>query len=206
VNPQPTNPKPAETVLSTPYIPNLSHCGIFCRDLAVMKRFYTGVFDMQETDRGVGGTFRYELVFLSGRDDQHHQLVLAGGRGADAPSTVMQLSFKIHTIDHLREARRRALSLGATKMRGLNHGNALSIYCMDPEDNTVEVYLDTPWYVSQPHGDPLDLDETDEAIWAQTERVVRSDPSFMPAQEWAALFAQRSAALRASKADGERQR
>ncbi|MGJ7609695.1 MULTISPECIES: VOC family protein [unclassified Variovorax] len=182
--------------MNEPYIPNLSHCGIFCRDLAVMKRFYTGVFDMQETDRGVGGTFRYELVFLSGRDDQHHQLVLAGGRGADAPSTVMQLSFKIRTIDHLREARRRALSFGATKMRGLNHGNALSIYCMDPEDNTVEVYLDTPWYVSQPHGDPLDLEETDEAIWAQTEGVVRSDPSFMPAEEWAARFAQRSAALR----------
>ena len=96
----------------------------------------------------------------------------------------------------MREARRRALSLGATKMRGLNHGNALSIYCMDPEDNTVEVYLDTPWYVSQPHGDPLDLEDADEAIWAQTERVVRSDPSFMPAQEWAARFAQRSEALR----------
>ena len=184
--------------MSAPYIPNLSHCGIFCRDLVVMKRFYTGVFDMQETDRGIGGTFRYELVFLSGRDDQHHQLVLAGGRAANAPSTVMQLSFKVKTTALVREARGRALSLGATKMRGLNHGNALSIYCMDPEDNTVEVYLDTPWYVSQPHGDPLDLDEADEAIWAQTERVVRSDPSFMPAEEWAARFARRSEALRAA--------
>ena len=96
--------------MTAPYIPNLSHCGIFCRDLAVMKRFYTGVFDMQETDRGVGGTFRYELVFLGGRGDQHHQLVLAGGRAPEAPSTVMQLSFKVATIDHLREARRRGPS------------------------------------------------------------------------------------------------
>ncbi len=182
--------------MNPPYSANLSHCGIFCRDLEVMKSFYTGVFDMQETDRGEGVTFRFEIVFLSGRDDQHHQLVLAGGRGADAPSTVMQLSFKVKTLDHLREARRRALALGATKMRGLNHGNAISIYCMDPEDNTVEVYLDTPWYVSQPHGDPLDLDQDDEAIWAQTERVVRTDPSFMPVSEWAARFAQRSAALK----------
>ena len=69
-------------------------------------------------------------------------------------------------------------------MRGLNHGNALSIYCLDPEDNTVEVYLDTPWYVSQPHGDPLDLDQDDAAIWADTERIVRTDPSFMPVAEW----------------------
>ena len=27
-------------------------------------------------------------------------------------------------------------------------------YFMDPEENLVEVYLDTPWYVAQPHGDP----------------------------------------------------
>ena len=173
--------------MNPPYTANLAHCGIFCRDLEVMKAFYTGVFDMQETDRGEGVTFRFEIVFLS-------------GRGEDAPSTVMQLSFKVQTIDHLREARRRALALGASKMRGLNHGNAISIYCMDPEDNTVEVYLDTPWYVSQPHGDPLDLDQDDEAIWAQTERVVRSDPSFMPVSEWAAQFAERRAALKAGSA------
>jgi catechol-2,3-dioxygenase len=174
-----------------PYAPNLSHCGIFCRDVDLLKAFYCGTFDLQETDRGVGGTFRYDLLFLSGRGDQHHQLVLASGRGADAPSTVMQLSFKVQSIDQLREARRRALALGATAMRGLNHGNALSIYCMDPEGNTVEVYLDTPWYVSQPHGDPLDLDQDDATLWADTERIVRTDPSFMPAIEWAARFAER---------------
>ena len=185
-----------EASMTQPYVPNLSHCGIFCRDLDRMKAFYTGVFDMQETDRGEGVTFRFQIVFLSGRQDQHHQLVLAGGRASDAPSTVMHLSFKVQTLDHLREARRRALALGATQMRGLNHGNALSIYCMDPEDNTVEVYLDTPWYVSQPHGDPLDLDQDDAAIWAQTESVVRTDPSFMPVAEWATRFMQRREMLR----------
>lgn len=175
------------------YAPNLSHCGVFCRDIETMVRFYCGVFDMQETDRGVGFTFPFTIVFLSARGDQHHQLALASSRGADAPSTVMQLSFKVQTIGHLREARRRALALGATRMRGLNHGNALSIYCMDPEDNTVEVYLDTPWYVSQPHGDPLDIDQDDAAIWAETERIVHGDPSFMPVEEWRRRFEQRDA-------------
>lgn len=186
--------------MDQPYTPSLSHCGIFCRDLAVMKAFYCGTFDMQETDRGEGFTFPFTIVFLSGRADQHHQLVLASSRGADSPSTVMQLSFKVQTLGHLREARRRAIALGATQMRGLNHGNAISIYCRDPEENTVEVYLDTPWYVSQPHGDPLDLDQDDDAIWAETERIVRTDPSFMPVSEWAARFAQRDAALRGSTA------
>ena len=179
------------------YSPNLAHCGIFCRDIEKMVQFYCEVFDMQVTDRGVGFTFPFTIVFLSGRGDQHHQLVLASSRAPDSPSTVMQLSFKVQTLAHLREARTRSLALGATRMRGLNHGNALSIYCMDPEDNTVEVYLDTPWYVSQPHGDPLDIDQDDAAIWLDTERIVRTDPSFMPAEEWRRRFEARGAAARA---------
>lgn len=178
------------------YRPHLSHFGVFCRDIERMKDFYCEVFDLQETDRGVGFTFPFTIVFLSGNSDQHHQLALASSRDPQAPSTVMQISFKVETLDQLREARRRALASGATRMRGLNHGNALSIYCLDPEDNTVEVYLDTPWYVSQPHGDPLDLDRDDAAIWADTERIVRADPSFMPVAEWSARFAARRDAAR----------
>ena len=182
------------------FAPVLAHCGIFVRDLDRMSRFYCEVFDLQQTDRGEGITFRFSIAFLSGRADQHHQLALASGRAPDAPSTVMQLSFKVSTIDGLREARRRALARGATGLRGLNHGNALSIYFADPEENTVEVYLDTPWQVRQPHGDPLDLDQPDDAIWAETERRCRADPTFEPAQAWAARFEARQQALR--KASG----
>ena len=178
--------------MKTPFSPNLSHLGVFCRDVDKLAVFYREVFDMVETDRGQGITFKMNIVFLSGRPDQHHQLALASGRGPDAPSTVMQLSFKVQEIDHLREARRRALAHGASGMRGLNHGNALSIYFSDPEDNTVEVYLDTPWYVTQPHGNPLDLEQSDEAIWDQTERVCRADPTFMPVAEWGAHFGKAS--------------
>jgi catechol 2,3-dioxygenase len=73
-------------------------------------------------------------------------------------------------------------------MRGMNHGNALSIYFEDLEGNTVEVHLDTPWYVPQPHGDPLDLEKPDAEIWAQTEAACRADPQFEPVQQWAARF------------------
>lgn len=174
--------------MNAPFSPNLSHFGLFCRDIDQMASFYRTVFDMVETDRGMGITFPMAIVFLSARPDQHHQLALATGRGPDAPSTVMQLSFKVQAIDHLREAQRRALAHGATRMRGLNHGNALSIYFHDPEDNLVEVYLDTPWYVTQPHGDPLDLDKSDAEIWAETERACRADPTFMPVADWSARF------------------
>ena len=130
------------------------------------------------------------IMFLSARPEQHHQLALATGRGPDAPSTVMQLSFKVQTLDELREARRRALAQGAANLRGLNHGNAISIYFDDIEGNLVEVYLDTPWYVTQPHGDPLDLELPDERIWAETEARCRADPTFMPIEAWMARFGQ----------------
>jgi len=172
------------TSTATTFAPRLSHFGIYCHDIDRMAAFYCEVFGMVETDRGKGITFPFALVFLSSSPEQHHQLALASGRPADGASTVMQLSFKVQSLDHLREARARALAHGATQMRGLNHGNALSIYFSDPEGNTVEVYLDTPWYVTQPHGDPLDLDRPDDEIWAETERNCRSDPTFKPVDQW----------------------
>ena len=176
--------------MSSLFAPSLSHMGVFCVDLDKVAAFYREVFDMVETDRGQGITMPYKIIFLSASPQQHHQLVLASSRAEGSASTVMQLSFKVQTLDHLREARGRALARGATRMRGLNHGNALSIYFADPEDNTVEVYLDTPWYVSQPHGDPLDLERPDDEVWAETERSCRADPSFMPAEQWRAQFGQ----------------
>ncbi len=181
--------------MPTSYAPRLAHFGLACFDIERMIDFYSAVFDLQLTDRGVGFTFPYPLAFMSARPDQHHQLALAQNRPAGAPSTVMQVSFKIDTLDELREAQRRALAQGATKMRGLNHANAISIYCLDPEENTLEVYLDTPWYVKQPHGDPLDLTRPDAEIWAETERVAKADPTFMPLAEWSARFETRQRAL-----------
>jgi catechol 2,3-dioxygenase len=95
----------------------------------------------------------------------------------------MQISFVVPAIQSLRDICASALARGATQMRGLNHGNALSIYFADPEGNTVEVYVDTPFYVAQPHGDPLDLEKSDAEILAETEAICRADPParFRPA-------------------------
>jgi len=168
--------------------PQLSHFGVFCKNLDRMVQFYGDVFGMQVTDRGMGRTMPFEIAFLSGSPEQHHQLALASGREPQSKSTVMQISFKVKDLSELREARRRALASGGDAMRGLNHGNALSIYFRDIEENTVEVYLDTPWYVAQPHGDPLDLDLDDAAIWAETERICREDPTFKTVEEWRLSF------------------
>jgi catechol 2,3-dioxygenase len=108
----------------------------------------------------------------------------------------MQISFIVPAIQYLRDIRTTALEKGATQMRGLNHGNALSIYFSDPEGNTVEVYLDTPFYVAQPHGDPLDLTKSDEQIMRETEAICRKDPTFMPIEEWRKKFLASSPAMK----------
>lgn len=162
------------------FTPALSHFGISVSDLDLMKSFYTKVFGLKVNDEGPGVTFNFRLVFLSSRPDVHHELVLAENRPADCSfSTVMQLSFKVKSLEQLRSVRRTALENGAEKLRGLNHLNALSIYFNDPEGNTIEVYLDTPWYVPQPHGDPLELDLPDDEIWRKTEAAARAAPGFM---------------------------
>jgi len=175
--------------------PTPSHFGIYVTDLERMVAFYTEVFDLTVTDRGVGRTFKNQLVFLSASPHQHHQLVVASGRPADAVfSTVMQLSFAVPGIQSMRDIWARAAARGATDIRGLNHGNALSVYMLDPEGNMLEVYIDTPFYIAQPHGDPLDLSKSDEEIMRETEAICRSDPTFMPIAQWQAEFASRAPA------------
>ena len=103
----------------------------------------------------------------------------------------MQLSFAVPSIQSLRDLRDRAIALGASKVMPMNHGNALSVYFADPEGNTVETYIDMPFYISQPHGDPLDLSLDDDAILRETEAICRRDPSFMPIDQWQARFVQK---------------
>ena len=50
----------------------------------------------------------------------------------------------------------------------------------------VEIYMDTPWYVPQPHSVPIDLSLPNNEIMAQTERHCRETAGFMPLQEWQA--------------------
>jgi catechol 2,3-dioxygenase len=169
--------------------PTPSHFGMYVTDVEKMVHFYTTVFGLRETDRGVGKTFKAPLVFLSSSPNQHHQLVIAGGRPVEATfSTVMQLSFAMPSIQSLRDTLAQALTLGASKVLPLNHGNALSVYFADPEGNTVEIYIDMPFYITQPHGDPLDLSKDDATILAETEEICRRDPTFMPIAQWQEKF------------------
>jgi catechol 2,3-dioxygenase len=165
--------------------PQLSHCGVYARDIDAMVAFYTTTIGLVLSDRGVssrGG----ELAFMTAAPGHHHQLVVVSGRAPEGVSTVNQLSFKVASLDELKETYGRVRDAGIAEIRQTSHGNALSIYFPDPEGNMVEIYMDTPWYVPQPHGVPIDLSMPNDEIMAQTETHCRETPGFMPLKDWQA--------------------
>ena len=165
--------------------PQLSHCGVYARDIDRMVAFYTETIGLVVSDRGIGGRGG-ELAFMTAAPRHHHQLVVVSGRAPDGVSTVNQLSFKVSDLGQLKETHRRVRDAGVTEIRQTSHGNALSIYFPDPEGDMVEIYMDTPWYVPQPHSVPIDLSLPNDEIMAQTEKHCRETSGFMPLAEWQA--------------------
>lgn len=171
----------------------LAHVGIHAHDKPKLERFYTTVLGLMVTDSGKsrGGM---ELTFMSADPGNHHQFVLVSGRpDTSGFNPINQISFMVDSLAQLREVHGRALENGATHMRVVSHGNAWSCYFKDPEGNTVEAYLDTPFHVPQPHGDPLDLSKSDDEILRETEAICRADPGFMMMDAFQASLAHRLA-------------
>ena len=108
----------------------------------------------------------------------------AGGRKTRSFSTINQLSFRVNDLEDLRRFYVWLASEQVDKLQPRNHGNAWSIYFYDPEGNRVELYCHSPWYVSQPFGEPLDLTEPVERIVAKTEAMVKQDPTCRPIEAW----------------------
>jgi len=187
-----------------PYSLSISHVGIFVKDMQPMVDFYTRFMGFAIADRGPrpGG----EIVFLTRDPREHHQLVLASGRPADMNFNVVnQISFRVDGLATLRQMHEGLKSEAVKEITTLTHGNALSVYFRDPEYNRIELLIDTPWYVPQPHHLIVDLALPDDQLWALIEKHVRSMPGFKPVAEWAADIERRIAQATA-KRQGARQR
>jgi hypothetical protein len=118
---------------------------------------------------------------LSGRPDEH-QLAIASLPEDATFSTINQVSFRVGSLDDLKRYHGWLKDERVKDLETRDHGNAWSIYFSDPEGNRMEIYCPTPWYVSQPFGEPLDLTAPSETILAKTEAMVRQDPTSRPAE------------------------
>ena len=141
----------------------LGHVGIYTQDLMKMRDFYTRVIGLQVADEDLNGR---GMCFLSADPvSEHHEFVLMKGRNTpEEMQLVQQISFKVPTIQDLREYKKRIEEEELKIDRIVSHGNAFGMYFFDPENNRVELYYRTGFPVPQPHGDPLDLSRSDEEL------------------------------------------
>jgi catechol 2,3-dioxygenase-like lactoylglutathione lyase family enzyme len=124
--------------------------------MARMVDFYTRFLGFAVADRGPSPNG--EIVFLTRDPREHHQFVLVSGRPADLQFNIVnQLSFRVDSLATLKELHEGLRNEAVAEITTLTHGNALSCYFRDPEKNRVELLIDTPWYVPQPHRLLVDL-------------------------------------------------
>jgi catechol-2,3-dioxygenase len=175
-----------------------SHMGISVRDIAKMERFYTTALGFTVTDRGMAGGM--DLVFLSRDPADHHQIVLASGRPEVMPPntanpqfgpSINQISFKVGSLPDLRVIHSLIEAHGATSLFPANHGVAWSIYAHDPEDNNLEFYVETDWYITQPFLVPLDLSKTDVELIEHTKAMCEKREGFQPYSAWRTAVAKK---------------
>ena len=172
----------------------LSHVGYFVTDIAKMVDFYTRFLKFVVSDRGDrddGGA----IVFMTRDPKEHHQLVFASGKPADLGFNVInQISFRVDSLATLREMFHALKNESITMLGTITHGNALSVYFLDPERNRVELLIDTPWYVPQPHRLAVDLDQPDDQLWAGIEKHCRGTHGFKSRAQWVGEIEQKIAA------------
>jgi catechol-2,3-dioxygenase len=167
-----------------------------------MEDFYTRVLGFTVTDRGEAGGM--DLVFLSRAPEDHHQIVLASGRPDELPAntanrqfgpSINQISFKMASIDDLRDIHNRFQTEGTSNLFSANHGIAWSIYAHDPEGNNLEFFVDSDWYITQPFLIPLDFNQSNEEIVQRTHELCEKSDGYEPYGNWRARVARRMTAF-----------
>lgn len=161
---------------------------LYVHDVERMIDFYTNTLGFEVTDRGpLGPKGEVEIVFLSQTANHHHQLAFVSGREApSASNNLNHLAFRsAGTLDDLKALKKTLeADVEVTQIRPLTHGNAWSVYFRDPEFNGVEVFIDTPWHVRQPQGQPLDLGKSNDEIVEATRTHFSSEPEFGPIDDF----------------------
>ena len=144
-------------------VAGLGHVGIYADDLMNQRDFYTRVIGLNIADEDLDGR---GMCFMSADPvSEHHEFVLMKGRvSSDDTNTIQQISFKVPTIQDLRDYHKRLLDEDIKVERIVSHGNAFGMYFFDPEGNRVELYYKTGFPVPHPHGDLIDLTRSDEEL------------------------------------------
>jgi catechol-2,3-dioxygenase len=152
-----------------PRVTGLGHIGIYVRDLERMVAFYRDLLGMQITKQN----WRAGVVFLSADPDSvDHEIALMRGRPAgDETKLIQQISMRVTSLDDLRAFRRRLVAEGYRIEGVVNHASAIGCYFFDPEGNRTEVFWVTGRPCWVPTANPIDVEQSDQAVMAEVDRV-----------------------------------
>ncbi len=165
----------------------ISHVVLYVYDFPVMKDFYTNVLGFHLSD--MGRARGNDICFLTLDPElDHHQIALAGGRtGPRDAGSLNHVAFRVGSLADLRRRYEQLMAEDAvTAVDPVTHGSWLSVYYRDPENNRMEFFCDTPWYMKQPIIDSLDFSLSDEEILRVTEETYRDTEGFRPMSKWRA--------------------
>jgi catechol 2,3-dioxygenase-like lactoylglutathione lyase family enzyme len=156
-------------------VTGLGHVGIFVRDLERMVAFYRDFLGLRVTKQN----WRAGVVFLSANPTAaDHEIALVRGRPEvdppqGDPHLIQQISFSVASLNDVREFHRRLVRDGYRIQRVVNHASAIGCYFYDPEGNCAEVFWVTGRPSWVPVSVPIDLEQPDDAILAEVEKLWR---------------------------------
>jgi catechol-2,3-dioxygenase len=151
-----------------PKVTSLGHLGLYVKDVERSVAFYQEILGLQVSDRSPRGA-----VFMTAQDRvaEHHELLVAPGREGDG-KILQQISFRCGSLADVKEFYRIFLEREVPIQRVVTHGNTVSIYFEDPDNNTIEVYWPTGIDVPQPFGQPMDLSQSEDEILSRVRQLV----------------------------------
>jgi catechol-2,3-dioxygenase len=151
-------------------ISRIGHVGIHCNDLEQAKAFYRDVVGLTVTDEDT----QFGMVFLSSHpEDEHHELLLCGGRSSPADTLMLQqIAFRCETLNDVIDYYARFKKHDVKFDMIVTHGNAIGIYFYDPEGNRCEVYWNTGLAARQPFLEAVDLTQDPKTIMASVQAFV----------------------------------
>ena len=142
-----------------PKVSRLGHFGLRVKSLDRCLPFYRDVLGMEVTAESKGD----RCFFLSSRpSEEHHELLIS--ERPEAKKNISQISFRVESLDELKDFNRHLQERGVPIDRIRTHGHSISIYFYDPEENLIEIYWPTGVEVPAPLGRPVDLSRPDEEI------------------------------------------
>ena len=120
-------------------MPKIGHVHLKVSDLKKAEEFYTKIFGFRVAERAANYIF---LTF----GKEHHDLALQEHRNATRPSDDMvglyHFAVKFENLKQLADAYFKLKKL-KINFSPIDHGISKTIYFADPDDNGIEVYVDT---------------------------------------------------------------